>query len=53
MLSESLCDDFKRLSINELARREGVHPATPWRWILTGIRGHKLRAVRVVGAGVW
>ncbi len=38
-----------RLPVNKFASREGVHPATAWRWILTGIKGHKLRAVRVGG----
>lgn len=38
-----------RCSVNELARREGLHPATIWRWLLHGVRGHKLRSVRVGG----
>lgn len=35
-----------RLSVNQLARREGVHVATIWRWMLSGVRGIKLRATR-------
>lgn len=38
-----------RLSIPKFARREGVHVTTAWRWILHGIKKHKLRAVRVGG----
>jgi hypothetical protein len=38
-----------RLSVNQLARREGVHCATIWRWMLSGVRGTKLRAIRVGG----
>lgn len=42
----STCD---RLTVNQLARREGVHSATIWRWILAGVRGVKLRSIRVGG----
>ena len=38
-----------RMSINRLARREGVHSATAWRWTLVGVHGVKLRSVRVGG----
>ena len=38
-----------RHSVNQLARREGVHVATIWRWMLSGVRGVKLRATRLGG----
>ena len=38
-----------RLTVNQLARREGVHCATPWRWMQHGVRGVRLRSVRVGG----
>ncbi|GDY09677.1 hypothetical protein LBMAG52_31630 [Planctomycetia bacterium] len=38
-----------RLTVNQLARREQVHVATPWRWMLSGVHGIKLRSVRVGG----
>ena len=41
--------DSPRLSINEAARRLGVHPSSLWRWILTGTRGRKLRTFLVGG----
>ena len=41
--------DSPRLSINEAARRLGVHPSSLWRWILTGARGRKLRTFLVGG----
>jgi hypothetical protein len=31
-----------RLSLSELARREGVAVSTVWRWTLRGVRGVKL-----------
>ncbi len=43
-LSESV-----RHTINQLARREGIHAATCWRWMLHGVRGVKLRSIRVGG----
>ncbi len=42
-------NETERLSVNQLARREGVHVATIWRWMLSGVRGIKLRAIRVGG----
>lgn len=38
-----------RLTVNELARREGIHAATCWRWLLHGVRGIRLRSIRVGG----
>ena len=39
-----------RMTVNQLARREGVHAATCWRWMQHGIRsGIKLRSIRVGG----
>lgn len=38
-----------RLSVNQLARRENLHVSTVWRWMLHGVRGTKLRSVRVGG----
>lgn len=38
-----------RLPVNQLARREHLHVSTIWRWMLHGVRGIKLRAVRVGG----
>ncbi len=38
-----------RQTVNQLARREGVHVATIWRWMLSGVRGVKLRATRLGG----
>ena len=38
-----------RLSLAELARREGVAVSTVWRWALRGIRGTKLQTFNVGG----
>lgn len=38
-----------RQTVNQLARREGVHVATIWRWMLSGVRGVKLHATRLGG----
>lgn len=38
-----------RHTISQLARREGIHAATCWRWLLHGVRGTKLRSIRVGG----
>lgn len=35
-----------RHTINHLARREGCHCNSVWRWILYGVRGVKLRSIR-------
>lgn len=40
---------LSRLTITQLARREGVHAATCWRWVLSGVRGLRLRSIRVGG----
>ena len=38
-----------RMTVNQLARREGVHVASPWRWMQHGVRGVRLRSIRVGG----
>lgn len=38
-----------RMTVNQLARREEVHCATPWRWMQHGVRGIRLRSIRVGG----
>jgi len=43
LLSES------RISPTKLARREGISPSTPWRWLLRGVKGHKLESFLVGG----
>lgn len=45
----SLSSPTRRLSINQLAHRECVHVSSIWRWLLRGVRGHRLRSVRVGG----
>ena len=49
MTSTNAQTETVRHTVSQLAIREGVHAATIWRWILTGVRGLKLRAVRVGG----
>lgn len=49
MTDPSLVPEALRLSIPEFARREQIHVSTAWRWVLHGIKSHKLRAVRVGG----
>ena len=39
----------ERLTIGQLAKREKVHVATCWRWILHGVGGAKHRSFRVGG----
>lgn len=39
----------ERLSLSEVAKDVGVHVATVWRWVLSGVRGRKLRSVHVGG----
>jgi hypothetical protein len=38
-----------RISLNDLARREGVHISTCWRWCLRGVKGHILESINVGG----
>jgi hypothetical protein len=38
-----------RISFSDLARREGVHVSTVWRWALCGIRGQKLESLSIGG----
>lgn len=49
MTATATLTEIDRLSVNQLARREGVHVATIWRWMLSGVRGIKLRATRLGG----
>lgn len=44
--------DEDRLTLNELAREEGVSPSTVWRWTQRGVRGQKLEAISVAGRRV-
>lgn len=39
----------KKLSLSEAARRLGVHTSTLHRWANPGLRGRKLRVVRIGG----
>lgn len=39
----------QRISFNDLARREDVHPSTVWRWALRGCQGHVLESFSVGG----
>ena len=47
--SNIVADINDRMTVNQLARREGVHCATPWRWMQHGVRGVRLRSIRVGG----
>lgn len=38
-----------RLSLSSLARREGVHTATAWRWVTRGVRGQRLESLVIGG----
>lgn len=38
-----------RISINDLAKREHVHPSTCWRWCLRGCRGERLESIVIGG----
>lgn len=49
MKATTLIDPVIRWSVNQLARREGLHVSTCWRWMLHGVRGVKLRSVRIGG----
>ncbi len=37
----------QRLTLNQLAKDEGVNPSTVWRWSLRGVRGVKLETLSV------
>jgi excisionase family DNA binding protein len=41
--------DKDSLTVREVANAMGMHVSSVWRHILHGIRGHKLRAIRVGG----
>jgi len=43
LLSES------RISLNELAREQGVSLSTAWRWCLRGVRGCVLESISIGG----
>jgi len=36
-----------RLSPSQLARKEGVHTSTVWRWMLHGVRGCVLESINI------
>jgi hypothetical protein len=38
-----------RISLNQLAREQGVSLSTSWRWTLRGIRGYRLESLNVGG----
>ena len=38
-----------RFSINQIARLLRKHSGTIWRWVLRGVRGHRLRSFHVGG----
>ena len=38
-----------RISFSALARREGVHISTVWRWCLRGCKGHVLESFSIGG----
>ncbi|MBN71629.1 MAG: hypothetical protein CME32_20405 [Gimesia sp.] len=38
-----------RQSINEVAQNLGVHPATVWRWTHSGVKGRRLKTIRIGG----
>jgi Helix-turn-helix domain/Protein of unknown function (DUF1580) len=38
-----------RHTLRDVARLLGVHVATVWRWVLTGVRGRKLPTILVGG----
>ncbi len=39
--------DEQRLTLNQLAKQEGVNPSTVWRWSLRGVRGVELETFSV------
>lgn len=39
----------KRVTVTQLAKREGVNHSTVWRWINQGVRGVKLSTITVGG----
>lgn len=41
--------DEERLTVSQTARRVGVAIPTIWRWILGGVKGRKLNAVKIGG----
>ena len=49
MTATTLRSAVDRWSVNQLARREALHSSTVWRWMLHGVRGTKLRSIRVGG----
>ena len=38
-----------RLTLNQVAKQLNVHVATCWRWTLHGVRGRRLKTVRIGG----
>jgi hypothetical protein len=39
----------QRISVNDLAAENSVTPGTVWRWLLTGLNGHRLESVLLGG----
>ena len=39
----------QRISFGQLARLEGVHVSTIWRWALRGCKGHRLESFNIGG----
>jgi transcriptional regulator with XRE-family HTH domain len=39
----------ERLTLKKVAQRLDVHPATVWRWTLSGVRGRILRTIHIGG----
>ncbi len=49
MIEKPTAPGSDRTSVVKLARREGFSPASIWRWMLHGVRGHRLRSLRIGG----
>jgi len=41
--------EAERFSVSKVAQRVGVHTATVWRWILSGVRGRRLSSFVIGG----
>lgn len=39
----------ERLTLKKVAQRLDVHPATVWRWTLSGVKGRRLKTIRIGG----
>ena len=38
-----------RFTLREVAQKLDVHPATVWRWTLSGVKGRRLKTIRIGG----